>query len=270
MKSLPVRIDKRSHWTSLTAEYVLPVSERPSFYALDLVTAYKTDKSGFWQDFGHAWIRLITPAGEVMSVGYFPDESTHIVPEKQPGLRFPGVLLHPDKYNSMRFKEKITRIALQEEKFFDLKNWLLRLQNQRVQKCLSFSLVDLNCVWFVVEAARQVGINVRAAYTLREACWGFIRHLLRSKERKRNQLDPHSSTVANIVFNFGLAILGGRNIHTSQWIEKNTKERVLIQHSDLQPVFSCWRDILLKPVTFYHVRSLRHWQSINPEIIFPQ
>jgi hypothetical protein len=268
MKSLPIQIDKRSSWSNLKAEYVLPVSERPNFYCLDLVTAYKTEKSGFWQDFGHAWIRLITPKGEVMSIGYFPDETTNVVPEKRPGLRFPGILLHPDKYNALRFKEKVTRIVVQEEKFIHLINWLVKLQTQRDKKCLPFSLVDLNCVWFVVEAARQAGVQVDAHYSLRRAIMDFIRQQFNMGSKPYRAISTAPHLLARIIFNMGLAILGGCRYHKYQWIENETKERFFIQHSDLRPIFMNWHDIFSKPVHFYHVRSLRQWQSVNPETIF--
>ncbi|WP_326538952.1 hypothetical protein [Pseudorhodoferax sp.] len=256
----PTRIDRRSGWQRLQPERVLPPQERLPVHALELVSAYKGSGRGFWQGFGHAWIRLLSPDGAVRSVGYFPDESMNLAPERQPGLRMPGMLLHPDKYDGQGQDPLITRIALDAPRFDALVDWLERLQAGRQQGSLPFSLIDLNCVWLVVAAAERVGVRVEAQYSVLEALQAdgpaFLRPLWAVLGR--------CATPRRWAFNLALSCLGGYRVANRQWVVDGQGRRRQWQIDGLQPMFGSVGATLQARVPFLHVRALRLWQLRQP------
>ncbi len=258
------KVDRRSCWTQLQAERVLPPAQWPATHTLELVSADKHASSGFSTDFGHAWIRLVTPQGQVTSVGYFPDESTGIAPERQVGLRFPAMLLHPDKYDRSGFKEWATAIAITPAQFQQLIDWLEQLQAQRHLASLPFSLVDCNCVSFVAAAAARVGIQVDVCYSLpqalRDGSHGWWRGVL-------NRCLPW--LLARIhgrrwFFNVALALRGGRRVHRQQWTLNGQGNRVELHLETLAPLFPTLAHVFTRHVALHHVRALRSWQLTHP------
>lgn len=243
---VPGRIDPRSLWTALAPTHALPPADWPAGFALDLVTCTKTGTPGLLADHGHAWIRLVQPDGRYASVGLFPDESTGVEPDERPGLRMPGMLLSPDKYDRVGWHERSVRIALDVAAHRRLIAWIEAMQASRRAGSLAFDLVDRSCVGFVVRAAATVGVDVGAAMPP-------SRFLFRGR--------PPGGRLRQFGYNAVLAVLGGRAVLRRQWRPGSGQSPELQAIDGIEPLFASWRDVLLRPVPFYHVRALRDWQA---------
>lgn len=249
----PGRIDPRSLWTSLAPthalpSHALPAGARPPGHALDVLTCTRTGRPGLIADHGHAWIRLVEPDGRYASVGFFPDESTGVEPDQRPGLRMPGMLLSPDKYDRVGWNERGVRIRLSERGFADLVAWVEEMQAGRLSGSLAFDLVDRSCVGFVVRAAARVGVRVQAATAPSRFLVGDAAAILPRRWRQAG-------------YNAVLAALGGRAVLARQWRPGLDASAELQTVDGIEPLFASWREVLHRPVPFYHVRPLRDWQA---------
>lgn len=242
------RIDPRALWAVLAQTHALPVDERPEAWALDLLTCTKTGRVGLLADHGHAWIRLVRPDGAYCSVGFFPDESTGVEPDERPGLRMPGMLLSPDKYDRVDWHDRSVRIHLDEAAYRNLVAWIEGLQAGRRSGALAFDLVDRSCVGFVVRAAAQVGVAVEAG-------------LPPSRFLVGNAAGVVPARLRQVGYNLVLAALGGRATLGRQWWRTGTGGPRMQTIDGIAPMFASWGDVLNSPVPFYHVRALRDWQD---------
>jgi len=115
-----------------------------------------------------------------------------------------------------------------------------------------------------VRAAARVGVTVEAemapsrflvdAMLRRRAGWSS-RRLLRFLGGLRQA-----------AYNAVLAGLGGRSVLSRQWQPEpggpdQVGRPVLRTVTGIEPLFGSWRDVLVRPVPFYHVRPLREWQA---------
>lgn len=256
----PGRIDPRSLWTRLSASHAVAPDDRPAGHALDILTATRTGTPGLLADHGHAWIRLVEPDGRYCSVGFFPDESTGIEPDERPGLRMPGMLLSPDKYDRVGWNERSTRIHLDETEWRGLVVWIERLQAERMAGSLAFDLVDRSCVGFVVRAAARVGVTVEASVPPSRFVADAV--LRRTRDAAAARGAPAlPRAVRQAVYNLVLAALGGRATVNRQWLVRPDGGPELCRVHGLAPLFGGWHDVLRRPVPFYHVRPLRDWQQ---------
>jgi len=232
------------------------------------VTGGKGNPRGFARDFGHAWLRLLTPDGHVYSVGFFPDESMNLSPDRRPGLRMPGMLLHPDKYDGLRYPSRATRIPLSPSQFDDIVTYLEDLQAGRSEGTLGFGLVDRSCVWFLTEVAAIADVRIDATYNLVRAAIVLLPHrLLRRLPRRlrhgglsEGRVGAAAARAYSVLFNLGLYALGGRRVVTAEWVrtaEGSVAERRV---SGLAPVFDRPHRIFGPTVPFFHVQALISWQ----------
>lgn len=240
------KIDRRSSWTRLHPHRVLPGEQRPDQHVLEIVTGLKSERSGLLLGFGHAWVRLIDPDGGVRSVGLYPDESLGISPERRPALRFAGMLLHPDKYDRAALNELTTRLSVDTARFDAIVAHIETLQRDRNHGSLPFSLVESNCVSFVIDIARCARVHVEGEYRLLGTSMPAGIPGLRAVQR--------------VAFNLGLYALGGSTVRRQQWVADEHGQRKLVEVDDLQPIFSSFSDVLTKAVAMHHIRSLRSWQ----------
>ena len=252
----PGRIDQRSLWTTLVATHSLPPDACPPGHALDIMTCTKTGVPGLLADHGHAWIRLVEPGGRYCSVGFFPDDSTGVEPDERPGLRMPGMLLSPDKYDRVGWHERGVRIHLTGPAHAALIAWIEDLQEGRSSGSLAFDLVDRSCVGFVVRAAARVGVAVEAEMAPSRF---LIDALLRGRSGANRRGILRGLRQAG--YNAVLAVLGGRAALSRQWRTGPQGGPVSGSVSGIEPLFAGWREVLHKPVPFYHVRPLRDWQG---------
>jgi len=271
----PGRIDPRSLWTRLEAGRSLPpdahppdtgpLDAPPPGHALDLVTCTRTGVPGLIADHGHAWIRLVQPDGRYCSVGFFPDESTGVEPEQRPGLRMPGMLLSPDKYDRVGWNERSVRIHLTVRQHRELVAWIVALQAGRLAGSLAFDLVDRSCVGFVVRAANRVGVAVAASVPPGRFLGEAVIDAVLRRPRREDPAEPGRRRLLGRLrqagYNLVLAALGGRATLPRQWLPDADGTPVLRTIDGIAPLFASWRDVLEKPVPFYHVRPLRDWQA---------
>lgn len=250
-------IDERALWTELRPVRWLAEAERPETPVLEIVSVCKADVPGLVRDHGHAFVRLVDEEGGVRPIGFFPDESTGIEPDDFPGLRMPGMLLLPDKYDRIAWNPLITRVTLSRPAFDRICASIEGLQRGKSDGDLGFDLLDQSCVGFVVRIARMARIRVEAEVLLTDFADGagaaagpiWLRHLGRLLPRPLYRL----------LFNLALSIHGGFCTVSRQW-DKSGDEPVLLAIRGIRPVFSHWRDLWSRHVPFYHVRALREWQ----------
>jgi hypothetical protein len=254
----PGKTYRNAEWVLLRAARTLPAEERPSGYVLDLVSGAKEPTVGLVKNHGHAWIRLIEPDGRLYSVGFYPDESTGLAPERWPGLTFPGMLLNPDKWDRAGWHETVTRYDISREQFEMVGAHLERLQRDRTKGSLPFRLLDLNCVWLVVEVAALIGVEVDVEYSL-------AHHLLRNLAKRlqflgawRGQRRP-TRLIANVV----AAVAGGRHTFSAQWVRSDNDE-VSRRDAHFEPMQASVRDAFTHPVPFNHVIAFQRWQLTQP------
>lgn len=237
----PRRIERRADWTNLDA------GEPGPGCALEILTCTKEDRpAGLVQGHGHAWIRLWRDFDHYVSIGFYPDESTGIDPEDMPGLRMPGMLLVPDKYDRIDWPRKSVRLPLTPARFRAVVAWIEGLQAGRDRGALAFDLVDRNCVGFTVRAARRCGVQVRADQPI----LGFL----------PLPVPDVLMAARRLVYRLGLALFGGRATLRRQWRgEKPNVQEITV--TGIPPIFADLRAVLRQPVPFYHVRALQDWQD---------
>ena len=254
----PGKTYRNAEWVLLRAARTLPAEERSSGYVLDLVSGAKEPTIGMVENHGHAWIRLIEPDGRLYSVGFYPDESTGLAPERWPGLTFPGMLLNPDKWDRARWHETVTRYDISREQFEMVGAYLERLQRERTKGSLPFRLLDLNCVWLVVEVAALVGIKVDVEYSLAHHLLRNAGNRLPAFRMRRGQRRP-TRLIANLV----AAIAGGRHTFSAQWV-RSEDDVVSRREVHFQPMQASVRDAFIRQVPFNHVIAFQRWQLAQP------
>jgi hypothetical protein len=255
--SQPGPIDDRAQWAELRPVRWLDEQDRPSTPVLEIVSICKTDIPGLVVNHGHAFVRLVDTEGGIRPIGFFPDESTAIEPDDFPGLRMPGMLLLPDKYDRISWNPITTRIALSHADFDRICTAIERLQKERSQGTLSFDLLDRSCVGFVVRVARLAHIHVEAEVLVTDFLGKGTSASRTEPRRILTLLIPQS--VYRLAFNIALAVHGGFCTFSRQW-ERAAGDVSLKPVDGIRPVFSRWRDVWSNHVPFYHVRALREWQ----------
>lgn len=237
-----------SRWEKLRFEQQLEAHN--SQYELQILTFCRRRQAGLNHDHGHAWIRLVKPNGSYSSLGFYPDESMGIEPEKQPGLRFPGVLLQPDKYDQIKKNILQTCIPLSERRFKELTQ-LIELKQQQAQTTgLNFDLVESNCVEFIESSCRSVGISVesRCRFLSFFCCFSVSQYIV-------------PAPLGAWFFNLSLLFLGGLSHKPHRWIYHSKGKTALSEQIDISPLFSSvHRALLGQAKLFYHVKSLQAWQ----------
>ncbi|MGS2717686.1 hypothetical protein ACVBE9_05910 [Eionea flava] len=274
------RIFPNSQWECLTPSFILDKSERSNSYCLELLSICRGVEPGLTRDHGHAWVRLVEPTGEVYSVGFYPDESTRVEPDEVPGLRMPGMLLSPDKYEKHYQKGWNLRTVRHEitcDDFYKVKNTIENMQLNRLHGSLAFDLCEHNCVHFVMCIAKLCGINPRGATSLSRMADDLM--LRGSVQRIRHRLSSIAPSVVtsflhtvdvsirSVLFNTALGLLGGFSTLSMQWSKRCEGQPVLEHINHLSPVFSSYRQVFSKKVPFYHVREFRQWQrEVNQQV----
>jgi hypothetical protein len=276
-----VKIDKRSRWTTLTPGHVLAPADRRPQHVLQIVSGQKPSAVsgqkpsavserkpsalgssvtgfGLWRGFGHAWVRLIAPGGEVYSFGFYPDESAGIVPERAPGLCFPGMILHPDKYDRVATEQLATDIVLTPPAFAALVQHLEGLQQQRRQRAMPFSLTSRNCVHFVATLAAKAGVQVTASGSLAALCAELgpapLRPLCALLARR-------AEAAQRVLFNQALYLFGGSRVNAQQWLPSPTGMPELVQPAGLEPLFATRTSVWRAQMPIWHTHLLRRWQQ---------
>lgn len=234
-------------------------------HVLQIVSGQKPSASGgaaaafgLWRGFGHAWVRLIPPSGEVYSFGFYPDESAGIVPERAPGLCFPGMILHPDKYDRIATEQLATDIVLAPPAFAALVQHLEGLQQQRRQRAMPFSLTSRNCVHFVAALAAQAGVQVPAAGSLAALCAELGPPPLRPLCAR---LAGRAEAAQRVLFNQALYLLGGSRVDARQWLYSAAGTPELTQPTGLEPLFGTRASVWRAHRPIWHTHLLRRWQQ---------
>ena len=277
--SSAARIFPNASWKHLSPNFFLPEKERDDSHCLELMSICRGNEPGLTKDHGHAWVRLIEPSGAVYSVGFYPDESTNVEPDEVPGLRMPGMLLSPDKYEKHYQKGwscRSVRYSISESCFNKAKLSIEAMQANRLNGSLAFDLCEFNCVNFVINVAATCGVTVKAGTSLSQLAddiyfSGRLQSL--ASVCSNNLPRPVSINVQHaarkirsIFFNVALALFGGFATLSDQWSKNTTGESQHFTVDKLEPVFSSGKQIFYKHVTFYHVREFRKWQlDINQQ-----
>lgn len=254
VKPEPGRIEQRSCWSRLDAG--LRAGEAPPScgYALEILTASKTSPPGLSENHGHAWIRLWQADGHYVSVGFYPDESTGIDPETVPGLRYPGMLLSPDKYDRVGWPQISTLIPLSPDQHAELVAWIEDLQSCRNTGALMFDMVDRNCAGFVAAVAARAGVAVDAD----QPVLAFLPSALHLPAVVSRWIRP----LRRLIYRMGLALFGGFSTLDWYWIREETgvkRQSVCGQ----TPLFGSVWDVLRSNVPFNHVRAIQAWQRAH-------
>jgi hypothetical protein len=268
------RIDKRSLWTHLEPQRVLPPDSRFPFPVLQVVSGQKPSPSGgaarrfgLIRGFGHAWLRLVDQEGGVISVGFYPDEVLNIAPEKQPGLCMPGMLLHPDKYDRVASAQLVTSIRLSDQRYRELLCWLEELQQRRWSEGLPFSLTHFNCVEFVAQAAALAGVALPAHGSLVALCAELGPQPLRPLCIALSKTSP---AMRLKTYNFSLRALGGRRVERRLVQPPNEKMAYVQRTARLEPLFSKDTPLDSHHWPLWHTHWLRKWQqSIGTQVLSP-
>lgn len=270
----PQRIDRRSLWTRLEPQRVLPAASRFPFPVLQVVSGQKPSPSrdavrrfGLVRGFGHAWLRLVDRDGGVISVGFYPDEALNISPEKQPGLCMPGMLLHPDKYDRVASDQLVSSIRLSDERYAELLHWLEGLQQRRWITGLPFSLTHFNCVEFVARAAALAGVVLPAHGSLAALSAELGPKPLRPLCLALSKTSP---SVRLRAYNFSLRALGGARVER-RLVQPVTAELVETQRTaDLEPLFPKNAPLDSRYWPLWHTHWLRQWQhSAGARLLSP-
>ena len=267
------RIFPHSLWSSLSPNFFLDEDARAACHCIEIVSICRGDEPGIAQDHGHAWVRLIEPSGAVYSVGFYPDESTNVEPDEVPGLRMPGILLSPDKYEKHHEKGwncRTVRHSISQTCFNEAKEAIESMQLNRLEGSLAFDLCEYNCVQFVISIAAICGLTIRAQTSLcrltddiyfsgklRSSCHFF---LARFPKGVSASMLGAANRVRSIVFNSSLAMLGGFSILPRQWSKSANGNVLQLQVHQLKPIFASYKHVFSKRVPFLHVRALRQWQ----------
>ncbi len=269
IKPTPQTLFVSAEWRRLSPSRHLPPEERPDTHVLELVSGSKDAQLGAFTGFGHTFIRLISVEGEVYSVGFYPDESTGIIPEYTPALTMPGMLLHPDKYDEINKHEICTRIPLTPLQFDQLKRYLEEMQKKKMEGSLYFRLLDHNCVWFVTEMAAQAGVHIDARYShlsrgLRKLLSPLHRPLTALGRRFplswRRLLRRGWTRMDSLVTNAVYYLLGGRVAVRKQWMMQNDGSCRLIEINQISPMFPTVKSVFGPAIPCLHVKTFRDWQ----------
>lgn len=253
----PGKLDPRANWTALVATRVLPQGAWPRTHVLEIVSICKSPPAGLVVNHGHAFIRLIDPDGGVRSIGFFPDESTGVEPDGNPGLRMPGMLLAPDKYDRIDWNPLVTAFALDAAQFRQLCAALETMQAGRLAGSLAFDILDRSCVGFVVRIAALAGIAVEAENRLSDFWFG--NSAFGQAARAAFQA-VFLKWLCQPCFNAGLAWRGGLHALRVQYWMMDGQEPQRQTIAGLAPVFGGLGALWRTHVPFYHVRALRQWQ----------
>jgi hypothetical protein len=277
--SYSARIPPHSSWENLKPNFLLDASERSKKYSIELLSICRGEEPGLARDHGHAWVRLIEPSGEVYSVGFYPDESTSVEPDEVPGLRMPGMLLSPDKYEKHHQRGwncRSVKYPISEMCFRQTKAVIEHMQANRLNGSLAFDLCEYNCVYFVMKIAALCGICVRGKTSLSQLTDDlFLYSSLQRSTSKLSRLVPQCLSsrvnhsvyiIRSVFFNMALALLGGFATLSIQW-QKNSADQITQSYiKQLEPVFLSYKQLFYKRVPFYHVREFRKWQlDVNQE-----
>lgn len=268
----PGRIDRRSGWTVPVPAAALD-RPRPG-PVLQIVSGQKpgapggpgesgapdanANAFGLWRGFGHAWVRLIDTTGRRFSFGFYPDESAGIVPERQPGLCLPGVILHPDKYDRAATEQLATELPLTQAAFDALLEHLATLHRERRQHALPFSLTHHNCVHFAAQVAARVGVQVPASASLLALVADLGPAALRPAAR---WLQARAPAARRVVFNQALFALGGARVRPRQWLPSSAGGFEAVDVAGLEPLFARWSGVWHADWPIWHTHTLRTWQA---------
>ncbi|MBD8890589.1 hypothetical protein [Roseibium litorale] len=252
MKPEPGRIEQRSNWTRLQMEARAGVRAPACGHALEILTCSKLEPPGLSTNHGHAWIRLWRDDGCYASVGFYPDESTGIDPERVPGLRYPGMLLSPDKYDRVGWPGQSTVVPLRSDQYEQLAAWVEGLQAGRRTGALVFDMVDRNCAGFVAEAAALVGVEVKSDQPI----LGFLPGWMHLPGRLSSWLLP----LRRLIYRLGLGFFGGFSTLDWYWVREEAGVRRQ-PVTGQTPLFQGVKDLLFKQVPFNHVRAIQDWQK---------
>jgi len=271
--STAARIFPNASWHELAPNYFLNKEDQVDSHCIELVSVCRGDEPGIAQDHGHAWIRLTEPSGAVYSVGFYPDESTNVEPDEVPGLRMPGLLLTPDKYEKHYQKGwncRAVRYFISESCFDEAKLTIETMQKNRLQGSLAFDLCEYNCVNFVIKIAAICGVTIQADTSLsRLADDVYFSGKLQSLRSLISYRLPSPLVegvgalvynIRSIFFNLALTLFGGFSTLRVQWINGSAKEAMHSKIENLDPIFLTFSQVWLKRVPFFHVREFRKWQ----------
>jgi hypothetical protein len=272
MSPTPKKVFPNAQWEHLRATRQLPEEERPLTAVLELVSGSKNATRGAFTGFGHTFIRLISSQGEVYSVGFYPDESTGLIPENTPALTMPGMMLNPDKYDLINKHEVRTVIQLTKQQFIMVKQHLEDMQRRKQEGALQFRLLDRNCVWFALHIASQVGVDIDADYSHLTRGVQLIFKPFRPFLLATNKLIPTliikpftrgMLRLNQLITNSVYFLLGGRVTVCRQWIKDENEQFKSLKISDLQPMFPTISAIWRRKIPCLHVKTFREWQLKN-------
>ncbi|HUH05785.1 MAG TPA: hypothetical protein VML75_27530 [Kofleriaceae bacterium] len=119
-------------------------------------------ESRYFRDFaiGHSWVRLIDPAGDVDSWGYWPDlEGGHGVDTSHPWKSIPGRTRHPDTSH-------VPNATLSYDIDAKAAKKVAKFGNDKVASPGMYNLFTYNCTTFACEMAATAGVPVPSAGTL--------------------------------------------------------------------------------------------------------
>ncbi len=272
MSPTPQKVFPNAQWKQLCATRQLPEEERPLTAVLELVSGSKYANRGAFTGFGHTFIRLISKEGDVYSIGFYPDESTGIVPENTPALTMPGILLNPDKYDLINKHEVQTRFSLTEQQFHKVKQHLEQMQQQMKEGSLQFRLLDRNCVWFATHIAAQIGVEIDAEYSHLTSGARILFKPFRSlycailnkmPSALINMLRRWWLRLNQLITNTVYFLLGGRVIVHKQWIKDEDEQFKSLEIDNFQAMFPHLSDIWRHKIPCLHVKTFREWQLNN-------
>lgn len=132
---------KTFHWEKLRPFHQLPEEERPEKHTIRLLTGAKKDLPDIIQDYGHTWIQMIRPNGELYSIGFYAPES-FIANPQSPLKTLPGVFHSPDLYEFLpgRNKEAV-QYTTSEQRF----EQLLQMVESWQKIGLPYNTLEQNC-----------------------------------------------------------------------------------------------------------------------------
>lgn len=100
----------------------------------------------------HPWIRLVTPEGDVYSVGFYPSDPVDL---SKGAKTIEGVFRTPDPWEATPFQARfVTRFAITDNQFSQTVNMVERLQSKEI----AFNLFEHNCTRFVQHVLETIDI----------------------------------------------------------------------------------------------------------------
>jgi hypothetical protein len=176
-------------WKTLEPIMTLPEKQRPKDYVLEAVTSFKGKK--ITNISGHSYLRIVTPEGELYTVGLSTDKQSLDAHQAQ-------ILSVDERFFSPKstFHEVFTRYKLQDKKAFTkLMKYLETLQNynedseRESASALIYQTLTENCSTFAKEVQNYVEKNIKAErmeHNEHESCFryskpGILREKIKSK-----------------------------------------------------------------------------------------